>query len=286
MNICFSPYKHIGSSNLNSFFKTNSHKHSFHNTKKGKTIGKKTTEDFKPNNIFKNLMKQKEHLIDNKNSLMKRSLQKGEDPKTLKENLEKLDKQMAEIDKQINELKLKEQRKSIDTNDKRKKNKNSKQESKKNYTNYKKNNSSMDSIVDLSTNLKQSEALLSQKNLISSNAKVLDFEIQLDLKRGNNPVAKKKYLAKMKDNIKKITEKLHTDLKNLNLKASNDTQTNYSKDILKGNNTNCNMSIKKEVKDGDKLTIKQRQTAQNVKNYKDNIKDPVKDNGKKINIIS
>ncbi|MFD3156322.1 hypothetical protein ACFIJ5_05600 [Haloimpatiens sp. FM7330] len=289
MNIFFSPQHRIYSANLSYSSNANSPKNDLNNTgkiRRCKTMKKTSGRKLKPNNILKNLMKQKENLMNHKDNLMKRCLEKGEDPKTIKEKLENIDKQIEEIDKQLNKLQLKEQRKTISGDNKNKKSKNSKQKLDKNHPNGIKTNPSMNNILSLSNNLKKAEALLSEKKLISVNAKVLDFEIKIDLKRGINPVAKKKSLAKMKDSIKKITEKLGNHLKDVNTKIINNTQNNSSNDIVGKNEQSSNTAISGKPKDVDRMFIRQQQAAQNIKNYKDNLKDTVKDNGKEINIIA
>jgi hypothetical protein len=294
MNISFLPQQRICSANLSYRSNANSPKNSLDNTgniKRRNVINKNSMSKasggkFKRNNILENLMKQKENLMNNKNALRERCLQNDEDPRTIKEKLQSIDKQIEEIDKQVSELQLEEQRKAIGTEDKNKKGKNSKQKSNKDYPNVMKTAYLMDSVLNLSTDLKKAKALSSQKNLISGEARVLDFEIQIDINRGINPIAKKKYLAKMKDNIEKITEKLGNHLKDVNTKISNNTQSNYSNDIVDKNEQSRNADISGKPKAGDKSLIKQQQVAQNIKHYKDNIKNKVKDSCEKINIIA
>lgn len=294
MNISFSPQQGICSVNFSYRSNTNSPKNSLDNTGKIKkcnimnknSMSKTAGIKLKRNNILENLMKQKENLMDNKNALRERSLQKCEDPRSINEKLESIDKQIEEINKQVSELQLEEQRKAIGTEDKNKKCKNSKQKSNKDYLNSMKTAPSMDSVLNLSTDLKKAKALSSQRNLMSGEARILDFEIQIDIKKGINPVMKKKYLAKMEDNIERITEKLGNHLKDVNTKISNNTQSNSSNDMVGKNEQSMDATISGKPKGGDRMLIKQNQVAQNIKHYKDNMKDTVKENGKKINIIA
>ncbi len=46
-------------------------------------------------------MEQKSNLMESKNSIMERGLKNGNDPLTIKEKLQSIDKQIKEIDKQI-----------------------------------------------------------------------------------------------------------------------------------------------------------------------------------------
>lgn len=294
MNISFSPQQRICSANLTYHSTANSSKNSIANTKniKGHNVSNKNSMNkysggkFKRNSILENLMKQKENLMENQNALRERSLKKGEDPRAIKEKLEIIDKQIEEINKQVNELQLEEQRKAIGTDGKNKEDKNSKQKSNKDDPNDMKTDPSMDNILNLSTDLKKAKALSSQKNLMSGEARVLDFEIQIDIKRGVNPVWKKKHLAKMKYNIKKITEKLGDHLKDINTKISNNTQSNSSNAMVNKNEHIRDTTIREKSKDEDRILIRPQQVAQKIKHYKDNIKNTVKDNSEKINILA
>ncbi|WP_373898771.1 hypothetical protein ACER0A_005095 [Haloimpatiens sp. FM7315] len=299
MNISFSPQQRIYSTNFSYHSNANSPENVFddrENSKKHDVTNKSNIfknnanirlgKKFKKNSLLETLMKQKENLMDNKKSIMERSLEKGEDPKAIKEKIENIDKQIEAIDKQVHELQLEEQHKAIGTKDKNKKDKNSKQELNKNYPNGIKIDPSMNNILNLSTDLKKAEALSSQKNLMSSKARVLDFEIKTDEKRGINPVRKKNHLAKMKDNIEKITQKLGNHLKDVNTKIINNTQSNSSNDMVDKNKQSSDATISKKSKDVDRMVIRQQNTAQNIKNYKDNLKDTVKNSGEIINIIA
>ncbi len=293
MNISFSPQQRICSVNLSYNSNDNSPKNHLDNTGKIKkcnvmnknSMSKASVRKLKRNNILENLIKQKENLMDNKNALIERSLQKGEDPRSIKENLESIDKQIEEIYKRVNELRLEEQRKAIGTDDKNHKEKNFKEKSNKDYYNGIKIDSSMDCVLNLSNDLKKVKPLSSQRKLISGEARVLDYEIKIDIKRGVNPVAKKKHLAKMENNIEKITEKLGNQLRDVNTKISNNTQSNSSNHKVDKDEQNRDENLRGKTKDGDRLLIRQQQVTQNIKHYTDNMKDKVKDNGEKINII-
>lgn len=121
-----------------------------------------------------------------------------------------------------------------------------------------------------------------KENLMSSKARVLDFEIKTDEKRGINPVSKKAHLAKMKDNIEKITEKLGNHLKNVNGKISSNTQSSSSNEIIKKNQQSEDTTISGKRETGDKMLIKQQQAVHNINHYKNNNKDTVKAMVKKL----
>lgn len=292
MNISFSPRQHMGSTNLSFDSNTNSPKNALNINNKSKnhikkngmclSLGKKS----KRNNILENLLKQKEHLMDNKNTIMERSLKKGEDPKSIKQKLETIDKQIEEIDKQLNEIKLEEQRKGIGVKDKNKKNKNTKEKSNKNSINNTKTDPAMDNLLNLSTGLTKTKALSSERNLMSGNAKVLDCEIKTDEKRGLDPVRKKKHLSEMKHRIEDITKKLSNHLKDVNTKTIKNSQNNFSNDIVKKNKQIKDENINLNQKTENKSLIEQQRVAQNIKHYKDNMKNNTKDNCEKINIIA
>jgi hypothetical protein len=65
-----------------------------------------------PNKLLQNLMEQKQAMLERRNNYSTDALEKGTDPKVIKERLEEMDKQIEEIDTQMRQIELEEQRKS------------------------------------------------------------------------------------------------------------------------------------------------------------------------------
>lgn len=228
------------------------------------------------NSILENLMKQKEKLTESKTNLIEKSLEKGNDPISIKEKLEVIDKQIEEIDKRINNIKLEEQRKALGTEDKSKKREDSKQKANSDFNKDEQKDSSMDGILDISVNFSKAKTLSSQKNTMISDSNILETEIKLDRGRSItpfDPVRKKEQLSKMKDKIEDISEKFGEYLKDANTKSSKNAESK-----------NTSTSAKSENKD--KLLIKQQQAEKNIKHYIDNQEYNAKDNSEKFNIIA
>lgn len=289
MNISFSPRQHIGFGRISYNSNNNASKNAVNNNKKIKKDGsinkngmvKSSIGKSKQNNILENLMKQKENLMESKNAIKERSLKNGEDSKSIQEKMKNIDKQIEEIDKQLNEIKLQEQRKSMGVEDKDNKNKESKQKSKNDSVNGVKVDKSMENILDLSSNLSQAKELSSQRTIMSGEARVLENEIKTDEQRGIDPVRKKKRLSKVNDNIEKISQNISNNLNDVNKNSSIQSDNNTDE-----NKQSNEVSSSINTQNPDKLLIQQQKIAQNIKQYKDNMKDDSNHNNEKINITA
>ncbi|MCY6958317.1 hypothetical protein [Clostridium brassicae] len=289
MNISFSPRQHIGFGRISYNSNNNASKNAVNNNKKIKKDGsinkngmvKSSIGKSKQNNILENLMKQKENLMESKNAIKERSLKNGEDSKSIQEKMKNIDKQIEEIDKQLNEIKLQEQRKPMGVEDKDNKNKESKQKSKNDSVNGVKVDKSMENILDLSSNLSQAKELSSQRTIMSGEARVLENEIKTDEQRGIDPVRKKKRLSKVNDNIEKISQNISNNLNDVNKNSSIQSDNNTDE-----NKQSNEVSSSINTQNPDKLLIQQQKIAQNIKQYKDNMKDDSNHNNEKINITA
>lgn len=283
----------IGSSNSNYYSNSNSSKNTVDNSRKTtnhqtqrknsmpkNNIGISSLGNSKKNSILENLMKQKENLTDSKNTLMEKASKNGNDPLSIKEKVEDINKQIQEIDKQINNLKLEDQRNALGVEDKSKNTEKTKKKLNNESHESAQKDSSMDNILDLSGSLTKSKTLSRQRNTMTGNAKVLEGEIKADERRGINPVRKKDQLAEMKDKIENITKNLVHNLNDVNTKTNNKTQSNTSNNAVNKNEAIKDISSVTE-ENVDKLLIKQQQAEQNIKHYID--KDS--DTGEKIDIM-
>lgn len=295
MNISFSPQYQTGSLNLSYRSNANLSKNALVKSQKNEksndmkknsifrnSIGISLGGNSKKNSILRSLMEKKTNLIDSKNAFMEKALKNGEDPLSIKEKTESIDQQIEEIDKQINKIQLEEQRKSMGNEDKDKKSEKAKQTSNGVSSNGVKKDSSMDNILSLSSNLTKTKNLSSQRNIMVADAKVLEAEIKVDKGRGINPVEKRKHLAKMKDNIGDITEKLGEYLNDVNTKIKNNTKSN----VVNKNEQIKDVTRNRNTENSVELLMKQQQASQKIKHYKDNINYKAKYKGEKMDIIA
>lgn len=274
------------SSNTDFSNSNNTNKTDKHDTVNKNSINKSLIGKPKKNSLLENLMKQKENLTDSKNTLIENASKNGDDPSSVKEKLKEINKQIEEIDKQINNLQLEDQRKALGIDEKNKKNEHSKQKQNKDSSDNTQTDNSTSNILDLSNGLTTAKALSSQRKILSGNARVLDNEIKTDEKRGIDPIRKKECLAKMNDNIEKITKKLGKQINDMNSKMNNNIESDKSNtDTIKNiQNNNINNDTSTEIKDPS--IIQQLKVSQSIEKYVSNSKDNIKNNGEKINIVS
>lgn len=219
------------------------------------SLGKK----LKKNSLLENLIKQKEKLMERKTSIVEKSLEKGEDPNTIKEKLKDIEDQIQEIDKKVSEIQLEEQRKSIGIKDNDKKTEKSKKVENNSSSKETNMDKSLKNVLHLSNGLKKAKATSSQRNIMVSNARKLEDEIEDDKRLGvyGNIEIKRDELSKLKNNIKNINKKFNNHLKDMNNKANNkDEKSNY-------------------------LSV----TEKYIKSYKYNLHININENGEKVNIM-
>lgn len=231
------------------------------NTMSKKAMETSLGEKLKKNSLLENLTKQKEKLMERKTSIMEKALEKGESPESIKEKLETIDKQIEEIDKQLSEIQLENQRKSMGTKNNDEKNKKSKKSSNNSSTKHTQMDESLNNIVHLSNGLTKAKTTSSQRNIMVSNARKLEAEIEDDERLGvyGNIKIKRHELSKINDNIKNITKKLASHLTDINNKTNdndNDEQNNY-------------------------LSTNEK----HIKDYKSNLDININEHGEKVNII-
>lgn len=247
-------FKSINYSSLNNKKKNVANKNNISIKANQTSLGKK----LKKNSLLENLIKQKEKLMERKTSIVEKSLEKGEDPNTIKEKLKDIEEQLEEIDKKISEIQLEEQRKSLGIKDDDKKTEKSKkvENNSSKETNMDK---SLKNVLHLSNGLKKAKATSSQRNIMVSNAKKLESEIEDDKRLGvyGNIEVKRDELSKLKDNIKNINNKLNNHLKDMNNKTNNkDKRNNY-------------------------LSVNEKY----IKSYEYNLDININENGEKVNIM-
>jgi hypothetical protein len=158
----------------------------------------------KTQNLIESLIKHKQNIIDSKNSLVGRTLEKGENIDSIKPQLEAIEEQLKIIDEQISQImteRIKQQ------NDDEKK------------TNYKKPKTEeelqtehLNSVVRLSVGLDKTKVITSVKTKTDSEANILETEIKLDESRGGASEMKKERLADLKKQSANLSNQISESL--------------------------------------------------------------------------
>ncbi|MBX4264944.1 hypothetical protein [Clostridium estertheticum] len=234
------------------------------------------------NKILDQLMKQKQNLTDSKNDLVDRALKSGESISSIKDKLENIDSQIKKIDAQISKIQMGDQRKLLDTDEKSKETKKTKVKSKTHSSNNIKTDvvcDQMDSLLNLSGNLAKIQVLSSEKKSMTGETKVLESEIKLDIGRGIDPIAKKKQVVKLADQMDNIAENIGNNLNTINngLKDIRVKPT-FNEAIDKNQQNKNNVNIKSE----DKLSPQQQQIVKNIQYYNDNMPENAPQDGQNV----
>lgn len=234
------------------------------------------------NKILDQLMKQKQNLTDSKNDLVDRALKSGESISSIKDKLENIDSQIKKIDAQISKIQMEDQRKLLDTDEKSKETKKTKVKSKTHSSNNIKTDvvcDQMDSLLNLSGNLAKIQVLSSEKKSMTGETKVLESEIKLDIGRGIDPIAKKKQVVKLADQMDNIAENIGNNLNTINngLKDIRVKPT-FNEAIDKNQQNKSTVNTKGE----DKLSPQQQQIVKNIQYYNDNMPENASKDGKNV----
>ncbi|MBU3100061.1 MULTISPECIES: hypothetical protein [Clostridium] len=234
------------------------------------------------NKILDQLMKQKQNLTDSKNDLVDRALKSGESISSIKDKLENIDSQIKKIDAQISKIQMEDQRKLLDTDEKSKETKKKKEKSKTNSSNNIKTDvvcDQMDSLLNLSGNLAKIHVLSSEKKSMTGETNVLESEIKLDIGRGLNPIAKKKQVAKLADQMVNIAENIGNNLSTINNGLKDIREKTTSNEVIDKNKQNkSTVNIKGE----DKLSPQQQQIVKNIQYYNDNMPENATHDGQNV----
>ncbi len=161
--------------------------------------------------LLDSLLKQKQNIIDSKNSLIERTTKNGQGLDSIKDQLENYNEQINAIDKQITEYTFKEQQKKIDMDEKENKIPDNQPKTEQETQNEQLNN-----IVELSNDISQIQVVSSVKSKMHGQAKVLAKEIELDESRspsGQKAVYKREQLEKIEERVSDITKKIGEALK-------------------------------------------------------------------------
>jgi len=168
------------------------------------TIGQQARNLFKgqqaKTSLIESLMKQRESIQQMKSDLSERTLENGGELSSIKEQLKDFEKQIAEIDAQIAEQQMEEQKKATNQKD---------QEIKKEQP-----ANSMEDILGKSVSLEQMETLELSKNSLGREQNRLESEVALDARRGIFIDKKYEKLSDLEDRIQTVQEKVADQLQN------------------------------------------------------------------------
>ncbi|POZ55641.1 hypothetical protein LYSIN_00424 [Lysinibacillus sphaericus] len=168
------------------------------------TIGQQARNLFKgqqaKTSLIESLMKQRESIQQMKSDLSERTLENGGDLSSIKEQLKDFEKQIAEIDAQIAEQQMEEQKKATNQKD---------QEIKKEQP-----ANSMEDILGKSVSLEQMETLELSRNSLGREQNRLESEVALDARRGIFIDKKYEKLSDLEDRIQTVQEKVADQLQN------------------------------------------------------------------------
>lgn len=153
----------------------------------------------KRNNLLENLMKQKANIIDQKNSLISSTLEKGGTLDTIKVQLENCDEQMKNVDDQIAEVMAKEMEKQTE--------KLKNQDDGKPKTEEEIQNERLIDITNLSSDLKQTQVICSVQARVDDGTRVLKSEIELDKTRAGSSPGAKEMIAKKEATLAEMQQK-------------------------------------------------------------------------------
>lgn len=225
-------------------------------------------ESTKKNNLLQDLMKQKQGLIDHKNSLIEYSLKNNGDPKVLKSKTDEIDKQIKEIEKQISKIQVEDQQKKLNPNkdkDKSKTNKEVKNIPAESSTEEKKQllAKQLNSIVRVSNSMTKIKFLNKQKNIMTYEKNAISADIAADEARGKATKAKRDLVSKIDEGldntnkeISKSTKEMYTEIK----KNSRVTNPNKTLNVNEVNNNsdddtdnNDNTKVQKSLKHKQKI---------------------------------
>jgi hypothetical protein len=223
------------------------------------------------NKMIQNLMKQKEGLMKRKNTVKERLIKNGADSKTIQAKMDEFDLQVQQIDEQINQIQLKEQKEKMGIDKKEEK-----EEKSNNIENKKPNDKandnnideSMSNLMNMSYDLSKAQVISSVKNKLSARSKVLKIEIELDAGRGDGTGSslKQKQMSKINARVKKLSNNELYSIKKINSKL-----TNSNNSLKKASKKEGSVYLSDSKEEND-IHIKQQSLEKKINKYKNNKK--------------
>jgi len=156
--------------------------------------------------MLDSLLKQKQNIIDAKNSLIERTTEKEESLSSIKDQLSEFEDQINTIDSQISSYMLEEKGKALGTDKK-----NDTEADNKPKTEREAQDAQLNNIVSLDTNILQIQVGSSIKDKLEGQSRVLVNEIKLDEARsitGQKATSKREQLTEINANIDNISKNI------------------------------------------------------------------------------
>lgn len=206
----------------------------------------------KARSLIESLTKQKQNIIESKNELIGKTLEKGGTIDSIKSQLECFDEQLKTIDEQIAQTVAEQLKQQAE--------KQKEIAYKKPKTEEEVETEHLSSILSLSSSLNQAEVVSSMKSKVDGESRVLKMEIKLDeSRRGGASAFKKEHLVDLQKQSVDLATKINENL------------TEVSEEIKNGNDNeaikpkNSETKHKSESTDSDNIVHKVKDTDSDEK---------------------
>lgn len=176
------------------------------------------------NSALQVLNKQLTQLMDYKKTISESAAKSGEDPKTTKQKLDDIDKQIQDIQKQITQMQIEERQKALGTSEEDKEEKAKKSsESKKSKepsdtAAINMSQEQMGSMIGAADSLEQAGKLMQTRKIMMGEASELGKEIASDLAKGFDPKWMINREAEIQGNLKNVAKKVSKKMDEANEK--------------------------------------------------------------------
>lgn len=179
----------------------------------GNTLFHKKRGKSSKNPLIESLLKQRESIEKMKTDLTDRTLNKGQNISTIKEQLKEFEKQISDIDKKIAEEEIKQRSNALG------KNENNSKKSEQHQT-------ETDQLLTHAKMLKQIKNFAKVKNALNTKVNTLKSEIATDAGRGVFSDLKYNQLNDLEGKIKDIQQKMGNEIKKQTDNTKNDDLNN------------------------------------------------------------
>lgn len=166
----------------------------------------------KANSLIESLIKHKQNITENKNELIGKTLEKGEDMDSIKSQLECFEEQLRNIDVQIAQITSEQLVQQAESQKEIAYKKPKAEEEAKNER--------LNSIVNLASNISQVQAVSSLKNKVDGESSVLKMEAKLDGSRGRVAATKKERIVDLQKQSANMSTRIKEELIEVSEKIS------------------------------------------------------------------
>lgn len=194
----------------------------------------------KKTSMLESLVKRKETLMENKNSLIERTMKNGTGIETIQAQLDEYDQQIKDIDEQISQTMIEDQKEALETKEKKKTeettdNKNIEGQIDK---------GTVHDFIQLDGTVEQMEQLHSLKTNMENQVRTIKSEMNLDSMTGISRSSKLGEISNLEKNIANINASAGEILNDVNETVQ---QNNQSEVISEEKTTNENSAQSKEI---------------------------------------